>query len=118
MKEGAVTVVASRRHGGERLERYLDALVEPFGRVERVPVGSSLKFCMLAEGKADLYPRLGPTSEWDIAAAQAVLTAAGGSVVGFDGRPLVYNARESFLNPDFLAVGDPAYPWHDKLPPA
>ena len=111
MRRGAVTVVASRRHGGERLERYLDALAEVVPEVERVPVGSSLKFCLLAEGRADLYPRLGPTSEWDVAAAHAVLTAAGGAVMQLDGGALAYNAKDSFLNPDFLAVGDPDFPW-------
>jgi 3'(2'), 5'-bisphosphate nucleotidase len=112
-----VAVVASRSHGGERLERYLAALRERFANVERAPVGSSLKLCILAEGKADLYPRLGPTSEWDIAAAQAVLEAAGGRVLTFDGAPLRYNTKESLLNPEFFAIGDPAFAWGDVLPP-
>jgi 3'(2'), 5'-bisphosphate nucleotidase len=79
-------------------------------------VGSSLKLCILAEGQADLYPRLGPTSEWDIAAAHAVLRAAGGDVWAVDGQPIRYNAKESFLNPEFFAVADAAYPWKDRLP--
>ncbi len=116
MSDDAVSVVASRRHGGPRLERYLERLDESFAVVTRVHLGSSLKFCILAEGGADLYPRLGPTSEWDIAAAQAVLAAAGGAVRRLDGDPLVYNTGESFLNPDFVAVGDPGYPWQGKLP--
>ena len=115
MKPGAVTVVASRRHGGDRLAGYLDTLAKSFEIVRR-PVGSSLKFCLLAEGEADFYPRLGPTSEWDIAAAHAVLQAAGGSVMLTDGAPLRYNAKESFLNPDFVAIGDPGFPWRDHLP--
>ncbi len=115
MGDAGVTVVASRRHGGERLAHYLDALAERFDTVSRIPVGSSLKLCILAEGAADLYPRLGPTSEWDIAAAHAVLAAAGGSVMRFDGSPLTYNAKESFLNPDFLAIADPAFPWHESV---
>ena len=116
MSVDAVSVVASRRHGGQRLERYLERLEASFAVVTRVHLGSSLKFCILAEGGADLYPRLGPTSEWDIAAAQAVLVAAGGDVRRLDGGPMVYNTGESFLNPDFVAVADPHYPWQEKLP--
>ena len=115
---GALTVVASRSHGGDRLERYLDAVAHALGPVARRPVGSSLKLCLLAEGEADFYPRLGPTSEWDIAAAHAVLAAAGGAVRRFDGQPLEYNTKASFLNPEFMAVGDPAFPWDERLPPA
>ena len=92
------------------------ALEETFGAVSRTPVGSSLKLCILAEGAADLYPRLGPTSEWDIAAAHAVLTAAGGEVWAVDGSPLAYNAKESVLNPEFFAAADGEYPWRARLP--
>jgi 3'(2'), 5'-bisphosphate nucleotidase len=108
-------VVASRSHGGERLERYLSALGEAFGAVSRTPVGSSLKLCILAEGAADLYPRLGPTSEWDIAAAHAVLNAAGGAVWTTDGAPLEYNRKESVLNPEFFAAADARFP-RERLP--
>ena len=73
---------------------------------------------MLAEGLADFYPRLGPTSEWDTGAAQAVLTAAGGAVLRFDGSELAYNTKASLLNPDFFCVGDPSFPWAERLPPA
>ena len=117
MRGDAIRVVASRRHGGERLAGYLETLASRF-RVSRTPVGSSLKLCVLAEGKADLYPRLGPTSEWDIAAAHAVLRAAGGDVMRCDGGVFAYNAKESLLNPDFLAVADPSFPWREHLPPA
>ncbi len=110
-----LTVVASRSHRNERLERYLEALAGTFPGIERRAVGSSLKLCMLAEGGADLYPRLGPTSEWDIAAAHAVLAAAGGAVRRLDGRPIAYNKRQ-LLNPDFIAVADAAFPWTDRLP--
>ena len=71
---------------------------------DRVAIGSSLKFCLVAEGKADLYPRFGPTCEWDTAAGQAVLEAAGGSVVTLDGAPLRYG-KKGFLNPAFIARG-------------
>ena len=118
MKDDApLVVVASRSHGGERLERFVDELGRTFSEVSRTPVGSSLKLCILAEGRADLYPRLGPTSEWDIAAAHAVLAAAGGSVWTVDGEPLRYNTKESFLNPEFIAAADSSFPWQDRLPP-
>ena len=107
----AVTVVASRSHGGPRQRRFLDALGRTIGQVRQRTVGSSLKFCLVAQGEADFYPRLGPTSEWDIAAAEAVLTAAGGQVRDLAGAPLGYNVSESFLNPDFFAVGDRNFPW-------
>jgi 3'(2'), 5'-bisphosphate nucleotidase len=78
-------------------------------------MGSSLKFCLVAEGSADLYPRLGPTSEWDTAAAQAVVEAAGGAVVELNGEPLAYNRKAELLNPWFLVLGDPARDWIDRL---
>lgn len=111
-----LVVVASRSHGGERLEKFIDALRDRYSSVERTPVGSSLKLCILAEGRADIYPRLGPTSEWDIAAAQAVLEAAGGGVWTFDRAPLRYNTKESFLNPEFVAVADVGYDWWHSMP--
>ncbi len=116
MRGDAIRVVASRRHGGERLAAYLETLGGRF-RVSKVSVGSSLKLCILAEGGADLYPRLGPTSEWDIAAAHAVLRAAGGDLMRCDGGAMRYNAKESLLNPHFLAIADPAFPWRQLLPP-
>ena len=117
LRGDALRVVASRRHGGDRLAGYIKELAARF-RVSRVAVGSSLKLCILAQGEADLYPRLGPTSEWDIAAAHAVLRAAGGDIVRCDGRVIAYNAKESFLNPEFLAFADPAFPWREHLPTA
>lgn len=111
----SLTLVASRSHGNERLQPYLQALDREFAEVVRRSMGSSLKLCLLAEGKADLYPRLGPTSEWDIAAADAVLAAAGGAVRQLNGAPLAYNKRD-LLNPDFVAVADAAFPWVEKLP--
>jgi 3'(2'), 5'-bisphosphate nucleotidase len=87
------------------------------GTVEVINAGSSLKFCRIAEGLADFYPRLAPTSEWDTAAAQAVLSAAGGSVVSATANEhtgfsrLVYNQRDTALNPDFYALGDADFDW-------
>ena len=81
------------------------------GEYELVSMGSSLKFCLVAEGKADFYPRLGPTSEWDTAAAHAVVNAAGGKVITLDGQALRYNCKSSLLNPEFLVIADPQRDW-------
>jgi 3'(2'), 5'-bisphosphate nucleotidase len=102
-----VRVVGSRSHRGHSLDAYLARL----GPHEMVPVGSSLKFCMVAEGGSDLYPRLGPTSEWDTAAAQAVVDGAGGVVVKLDGSPLDYNTKAELLNPHFLVYADRTRDW-------
>ena len=75
-----------------------------------------MKLCALADAEADLYPRFGPTSEWDIAAAHAVLVAAGGQIYVKDGAPLTYNLKENILNSDFIAVGDASFPWAANLP--
>lgn len=107
---GQPTIVASRRHGGEQLERALAALEREQGPVNLRNVGSALKLCLLAEGEADVYPRLAPTSEWDTAAAQAVLEGAGGSVLQLSGRPLACN-KADILNPSFVAVADPGVDW-------
>jgi 3'(2'), 5'-bisphosphate nucleotidase len=80
-------------------------------------MGSSLKFCLLAEGKADVYPRLAPTSEWDTAAAHAVLRAAGGDVVTTQFVPLRYNQKSGLLNPFFIAVADASFDWRTRLAP-
>jgi 3'(2'), 5'-bisphosphate nucleotidase len=100
-------VVGSRSHANPRLQHYLQRV----GSYELISMGSSLKFCLLAEGKADLYPRLGPTSEWDTAAAHAVVLAAGGRIVTLQNRPLQYNRKESFLNPEFIVFGDSGRDW-------
>jgi 3'(2'), 5'-bisphosphate nucleotidase len=105
-------VVGSRSHANPELLQQLEAL----GSFELVSMGSSLKFCLVAEGEADFYPRLGPTSEWDTGAAQAVVEAAGGRVDRLDGSPLRYNTRDSLLNPHFLVYGDPGKPWTSILP--
>ncbi|MES3007246.1 MAG: 3'(2'),5'-bisphosphate nucleotidase CysQ [Pseudomonadota bacterium] len=110
-RSGKIRVVASRRHGGEALQSMLDTLTQQFNDVALVNMGSSLKICILAEGGADLYPRLAPTSEWDTAAAQAVLCAAGGKVCQTDFSPLRYNSKDDILNPSFLAMGDAGYDW-------
>jgi len=100
-------VVGSRSHPSGELAEYLHAL----GPHELTPMGSSLKICLIAEGAADLYPRLGPTSEWDTAAAQAILESAGGRMIDRAGRPLRYNTKDDLLNPHFLAFGDARRDW-------
>ena len=102
-------VVASRSHPDADTDAYCHAVG---GELRRS--GSSLKFCMLAEGEADVYPRFGPTSEWDTAAGDAVLRAAGGMTRGPQGEPFAY-AKPGYLNGAFLAVGDPAA--YAVLPP-
>ncbi|WNW14307.1 3'(2'),5'-bisphosphate nucleotidase CysQ [Pseudomonas sp. DTU_2021_1001937_2_SI_NGA_ILE_001] len=108
------TVVASRRHSSAQQQRLLAGLAEEVGELQLANIGSSLKFCLLAEGAADCYPRLAPTSQWDTAAAQGVLEGAGGVVLQLDGQPFSYPPRESLLNPFFLALPAEA-PWRTKL---
>lgn len=107
-----VRVVGSRSHRSASLDSYLENL----GDHDMIPMGSSLKFCVIAEGGADLYPRLGLTSEWDTAAAQAVIEQAGGSVVTLDGKPMKYNTKEDILNPYFFVIGAADKDWLALLP--
>lgn len=109
--DAPLRVAASRSH----LDTRTAAAIERMGEVEPLGLGSSLKFCRLAEGRLDVYPRFGPTSEWDTAAGQAVLEAAGGVVLRLDGSVLSYNTKDSLLNPDFIALGDARLPWQDWL---
>jgi 3'(2'), 5'-bisphosphate nucleotidase len=107
-----LTVVASRYHGDRQtLEAHLAA--HPVSHV--IYTGSSLKFCKIAAGEADLYPRLGRTMEWDTAAGHAVLAAAGGSVLALDGKPLRYG-KPQFINPHFIAEGLPREDSQDAIP--
>ncbi len=109
-----VRVVGSRSHRGASLDAFLELL----GDFEIVSMGSSLKLCLVAEGVADVYPRLGPTSEWDTAAAQAVVENAGGTVVTLDGKPLSYNSKSDILNEHFLVTGPQDIDWLGLLTPA
>jgi 3'(2'), 5'-bisphosphate nucleotidase len=104
-REGTLKIVASRSHAGESLTQ----LLERISNYECVSMGSSLKLCLVAEGTAHLYPRLGPTMEWDVAAAQCVVTEAGGTVTDLAGHSLEYN-KPNLLNPHFIVCGSPAYP--------
>lgn len=118
-----LTLLVSHRHGTDRLAALVAGIRTRWsGDIVSEQAGSSLKFCLIAEGRADFYPRLAPTSEWDTAAAQAVLEAAGGAVVmadALDGewQPLRYNARESIINPFFYALGDSTFNWGALLLP-
>lgn len=95
-------VIGSRSHGSDRLSAWLQGLSRPH---TFVAAGSSLKFCRIAEGAADVYPRHGPTCQWDTAAGQAVLECAGGAVLDPDGRDLRYGVDRPVLNPFFVALG-------------
>jgi len=108
----AAIVAGSRSHGGAQEETLRRLIGDDYSLQ---PLGSSLKFCLLARGGADVYLRRGPTSEWDTAAAQCVLEEAGGAVLDLHGRPLRYDRGESLLNPEFIAVGDATLDWPAKL---
>ncbi len=105
-----LVVVASRSHKGPLLASFLDQIPAH----SLTSMGSSLKLCLVAEGAADLYPRLAPTMEWDTGAAHAVVSAAGGSVVDTAGHDLRYN-KENLLNPHFIVLGTRDVPWRSAL---
>jgi 3'(2'), 5'-bisphosphate nucleotidase len=109
-RQSGLQVVASRSHAGELMPRFLAALGDP----ECVSSGSSLKFCLVAEGAANLYPRFGPTMEWDIAAAHSVVLEAGGTITDVDGRELEFD-KPDLHNPWFVVCGRPPYPWRPVL---
>ena len=97
-KRKPIRLVASRSHPSEMLNSLLEKLVN----YEIMQIGSSIKFCLIASGKADCYPRFGPTSEWDTAAGEAIVRFAGGNVVAINGKSLGYNLEENYLNPNFI----------------
>ena len=106
----ALAVVASKDHAGPAVQAFLERVLG----ARTLNMGSSLKFCLVAEGAADLYFRDGPTMEWDTAAAQCVLERAGGGVYTLDGEPLRYN-KPDLRNPMFVAVGDPGLDWRTLI---
>ncbi len=106
------SLVVTKSHRDAALDAFLAKAPEH----DQVSRGSSLKFCMVAEGLADFYPRTGPTSEWDTAAAQCLAEVAGATVLRLpDWQPLRYNTKDSLLNPGFVVIGDPAYGWRERL---
>ena len=107
-----LAVAGSRSHGSEEQQKFMAAVGED---AEIIAIGSSLKICLVAEGKVDIYPRFGPTSEWDTAAAHAVVSAAGGLVTDTAFNALEYNRKESILNPHFLVIADPDFAWQPYL---
>ena len=100
-KDDGVSIISSRHHGNNR---ELQDFLATFNVVQTLEAGSSLKFCMVAKGDADLYPRFGPTCEWDTAAGHAILDAAGGQVTNVDGSPFLYR-KKNFRNSNFIAWG-------------
>ena len=99
-KSDKIKVIGSRSHSNEKFKTWIN---ENFHHYDILQKGSSLKFCEIAEGVADIYPRFGPTSEWDIAAGQIILEEAGGNIICINNEQLSYNSKESLLNPEFIA---------------
>ncbi|MBI3562800.1 MAG: 3'(2'),5'-bisphosphate nucleotidase CysQ [Gammaproteobacteria bacterium] len=104
-------VASSRSHGSDEVQRFLHKV----GEHQLIIMGSALKSCLVAEGQADIYPRLGLTSEWDTAAAQCVVEEAGGYVTDTALQPMLYNTKDSLLNPHFLVFGDNSVDWRGYL---
>lgn len=102
-----IIVAGSRSHGNQQQRNFIARLDNP----EVLAVGSSLKFCLVAEGLADIYPRFGPTSEWDSGAAQCIVEESGAIVVDTDFNTIQYNTKESLLNPSFLVIADKTFDW-------
>jgi 3'(2'), 5'-bisphosphate nucleotidase len=107
-KDSQITIVGSRSHATKELEAFIENMRKKHEQVEFISAGSSLKLCLVAEGRADIYPRLGPTMEWDTAAGQVIVEQARGSVLNYEvDEPLRYN-KKNLLNPWFIAsINDP-----------
>lgn len=114
IRESPIQVAGSRGFNSRRLKAYLRKL----GQHDYIGMGSSIKSCLVAEGKVDLYPRFGPTSEWDTAAAQIIVEEAGGHLTDANLQPLRYNARPTLINPDFFVFGDASHDWSQYIPVA
>ena len=110
-KEDECLVTLSKSHKSKEDEWFVDECKKRFGVVHEIPTGSSLKLCKVAEGKADIYSRLGPTYQWDIAAGQAVVESAGGVVNDLSGNPLSYKFDPELKNPHFYCAGDKEFLW-------
>ena len=114
-KPETATFTVSRAHYGKKTEQFFANFKADKGDYDLIRVGSSLKMCMVAEGSADLYPRLWLTSEWDTAAAHCIVDEAGGRLVQTDMSPLLYNTKDSLLNPFFFTIGDNDVDWQKYL---
>jgi len=111
-----VTVAGSRSHADHKLQQFLTNMHVKTGTTpELIHMGSSLKICLVADGTAHVYPRLGPTSEWDTAAAHCVLSEAGGDIVDITGNSLRYNTKTSLLNPSFFATVKTSFNWSEFI---
>jgi len=110
-RRSKLIVAGSRSHQGDSLKEFLKNV----GDHEIFAMGSSLKSCLVAEGKVDIYPRLGLTSEWDTAAAQCIVEEAGGFITDTNMQTLPYNTKDSLLNPEFFVFGDNSINWSDYL---
>ena len=106
-------VTVSKSHKSEKDQAFINLCEKKFTEVKELPTGSSLKLCRVAEGKANIYSRLGPTYQWDIAAGQAVVEASGGLISSLNGQALTYDFISEKKNPLFYCSGDPSYPWQD-----
>ena len=102
-KSNKIKIVGSRSHSNPILDKWVNKNFNEFDILQK---GSSLKFCLIAEGSADIYPRFGPTSEWDIAAGHIILEEAGGKLKSIDNKEILYNEKENILNPDFFAYNN------------
>ena len=103
----ALALLASRRHSDDRVNAMINALAPLAESVARRDIGSALKFCDLACGQADVYPRTSPCFEWDLAAGEALVNAAGGRVLTIEGETILYNCRDTLMAPQFVAAADP-----------
>jgi len=102
-----ITIAGSRSHGNQRQQSFISKIKN----AKVLSVGSSKKFCLVAEGKADIYPRFGSTSEWDTAAAQCIVEESGGKVIDEDLNPIKYNTKSSLINPSFFVIADTSFNW-------
>lgn len=110
-RKGVTVALGWSARFGKRLQRFLDKL----GEHHELRMGGALKSCLVAEGRADIYACLGPTGEWDTAAAQCIVEEAGGKITDTNSRKLTYNTRESMINPEFLVFGSDNHRWQDYL---
>ena len=111
LNKDLITVTVSRSHQTEKDKQALKSISKNFNEIEIIEAGSSLKLCRVAEGFADIYCRMGPTYQWDIAAGQAVAEAAGGALKTLDGNDFFYTFDSEKKNPEFYCVGDSSFAW-------